>query len=232
MARRATPPAYAPGKCPNCDAPSLSRRALYCGERCRQIAELVRYARRKLAEGIYERPDIAEAIMIRRGLLLAGSFYDKRGRAVSEETRQELRARSSGRCEKCGRQFGEDGDARFTVQHSMTDQGLVLEAWCYRCNIDDVMSQFRPINPPTNGLPPSNLTKGSTRPSLCGYVTIMLTGRPCTGRSDLSRLGRSGLVASCVICQLLRGVGSSLAVRLCRPDRRRPRLDADHLEHR
>ena len=194
MARRATPPAYAPGKCPNCDAPSLSRRALYCGERCRQIAELVRYARRKLAEGIYERPDIAEAIMIRRGLLLAGSFYDKRGRAVSEETRQELRARSSGRCEKCGRQFGEDGDARFTVQHSMTDQGLVLEAWCYRCNIDDVMSRFRPIESTDEWLAALELDQRFHSPEplrLCddhvNWPALYRTLRPVTPRQKRSR---------------------------------------------
>ena len=107
------------GKCPNCGAPSLSPRSLFCGERCRQIAELVRYARRKLAEGTYDRPDIAEAIHIRGGLLLAGGFYDKRGRAVSEQRRQELLLRSNGLCENCGQQFTEEGDAQFhsAAQH-------------------------------------------------------------------------------------------------------------------
>ncbi len=138
-------PDYAPGQCANCGAPTVSRLRLYCGERCRQIAELIRYARRKLAEGTYERPDIAEAITIRRGLLLAGGFYDKKGRDVSADARQELLSRSNGRCENCGREFGRDGDARFTVQHCTTDQGFVLQAWCYRCNMDHVLSGLRPV---------------------------------------------------------------------------------------
>lgn len=136
---------YTVGKCLNCDAAVPNRRSLYCGERCRQIAELVRYARRKLAEGTYDRPDIAEAITIRRGLLIGGSFYDKRGRAVNDEVREELLARSHGRCEKCGHEFTPEGDARFTVQHSAGDEGFLLEAWCYRCNMDHVLATARPI---------------------------------------------------------------------------------------
>ena len=127
------------GKCPNCDAPVSGTRSLFCGERCRQIGELVRYARRKLADGTYDRPDIAEAITIRRDQL-AWSFYDKRGRAVSQETRDELLARSKGRCEKCKCKFTPDGDRRFTVQHTATKDGFVLEAWCYRCNMDHAQS--------------------------------------------------------------------------------------------
>jgi len=138
-------PDLARGECANCGAPTLSRLRLYCGERCRQIAELVRYARRKLKEGTYERPDIAEAITLRRGLLVAGGFYDKEGRAVSAETRQEILARSNGRCENCGREFGQDGEAKFTVQHCQTDKGFVLKAWCYRCNMDHALSGLRPV---------------------------------------------------------------------------------------
>jgi hypothetical protein len=85
------------GTCLNCeDAAVPNRRALYCGERCRQVAELVRYARRTLAEGTYDRPDIAEAIAIRRSQLVVG-FYDKRARAVSDDVRQELLVR----CKRC-----------------------------------------------------------------------------------------------------------------------------------
>ncbi len=130
---------YTPRKCLNCDAAVLNRRKLYCGERCRQIAELIRYARRKLGEGTYDRPDIAEAIIIRRSQLVMG-FYDKRARRVTDKDRQELIARSNGRCERCGCDFGAEGDTRFTVQHTPTDDGLRLEAWCYRCNMNDAQS--------------------------------------------------------------------------------------------
>jgi hypothetical protein len=144
-----TPPAqkrgFVPGKCLNCDEPIERRAALFCGERCRQIAELIRYARRKIADGTFERPDIAEAIKIRGGLLLAGGFYDRRGRAVAPEARAEILTRSKGRCEKCGREFGPEGDARFTIQHSVGAEGFILEAWCYRCNMDHVLATARPI---------------------------------------------------------------------------------------
>jgi hypothetical protein len=132
---------YQSGKCLNCDAPVPNRRSLYCGERCRQIAELVRYARRKLFEGTYDRADIAEAITIRRSQLVVG-FYDKRGRAVSDEVRHELRARSRGRCEKYGSKFTIDGGGRFTVQHTSKKSGFLLEAWGYRCNMKHAQSDF------------------------------------------------------------------------------------------
>ena len=130
---------YTPGKCLNCEASVPNRRSLYCGERCRQIAELVRYARRKLADGTYDRPDIAEAITIRKSQLIVG-FYDKRSRKVDEEARQGLLARSHGRCEKCGCKFTPEGDSRFTVQHTAAENGVVLEAWCYRCSMNHAQS--------------------------------------------------------------------------------------------
>lgn len=134
------------GKCLNCEAAVLSRRRLYCGERCRQIAELIRYARRKLADGTYNRPDISEAITIRRSQLVWG-FYDRRARKVTDEIRQQLLDRSNGRCEKCGCDFTPEGDARLTVQHTATDDnGMVLEAWCYRCNMDHALSALVPAS--------------------------------------------------------------------------------------
>lgn len=123
--------------CLNCGAQTSSRRSLYCGERCRQIAELVRYARRKVADGTYDRPDILEAIISRQTILASGEFYDKRGREVSDEVRAEMMSRANGHCEKCGRLFEADGTARFTVQHTATSGGWKLEAWCHRCNMDD-----------------------------------------------------------------------------------------------
>lgn len=132
---------HVPGECLNCGAPTSNNRSLYCGERCRQIAEIVRYSRRKVVEGTYERPDIFEAIISRLTILSAGEFYDKRGRAVSEKERRELMARANAHCENCGRAFEPEGDARFTVQHTATPEGWKLEAWCYRCNMNDRMGR-------------------------------------------------------------------------------------------
>jgi hypothetical protein len=132
-----------PRICPNCDGPVPRERPLFCGPRCEQTASLVRYARRKIAEGTYKRPDIAEAIQI-RAAILAGWYYDERERRVAPETRQELLTRSGGRCGKCGCIFAPEGDARFTVQHIETDAGMLLAAWCYRCNIADAQSHLKP----------------------------------------------------------------------------------------
>lgn len=125
--------------CLNCNSvPVPNRRALFCSERCRQIAEWVRYARRKTAEGIIDRPDIQEAVTSRLSVLIRG-FYDKRGeRFVSDAERQELRSR--GRCQKCGTDFTQDGDRKFTVQHIRIDDGFSVEAWCYRCNMEHAQS--------------------------------------------------------------------------------------------
>ena len=45
---------FSPGECVNCGAPAVGHHLLFCGERCRQIGELVRYARRKIADGTYD----------------------------------------------------------------------------------------------------------------------------------------------------------------------------------
>ena len=72
---------FTPGECVNCGAPAIENHLLFCGERCRQVGELVRYARRKIADSEFERPDVAEAIAIRKSQLILG-FYDKRARKV------------------------------------------------------------------------------------------------------------------------------------------------------
>ena len=137
---------FTPGECVNCGAPVVGHQLLFCGERCRQIGELVRYARRKIAEGTYERPDIAEAIDIRKSQLIFG-FYDKAARRVPDEVRQELLANAGGVCARCGGRFTVDGDARFTVQHSAAETGMKLESWCYRCNMDHARSVIVELDP-------------------------------------------------------------------------------------
>ena len=134
-----------PGRCPNCGRDIRSVSALYCSQRCQQIAELIRNQRRKVAEGIYNRPDIAEARQIRAGLLIGGGYYDRQGRRESKKTKELLLRRARGRCERCGRQFSSDNEGRFTVQHTVSEDGVHLYAWCARCNNDDAIAKFRPI---------------------------------------------------------------------------------------
>jgi 5-methylcytosine-specific restriction endonuclease McrA len=137
---------FTPGECVNCGAAAVGNHLLFCGERCRQIGELVRYARRKIAEGTFDRPDVAEAIASRRSQLIFG-FYDKRARKVPNDIRLQLLAKSSGICARCGRPFTPDGDARFTVQHSISESGVKLEAWCYRCNMAHSLSVLIELTP-------------------------------------------------------------------------------------
>ena len=137
---------FKPGACVNCGAPAGYNHLLFCGERCRQIGELIRYARRKIADGKYDSPDVAEAIASRRSQLIVG-FYDKWARKVSADVRLELLARSDGVCAQCGRPFTAEGDARFTVQHSTFEGCEKLEAWCYRCNMEHSLSGLRELTP-------------------------------------------------------------------------------------
>ena len=137
---------FKPGVCVNCGAPALDHHLLFCGERCRQIGELIRYARRKISDRTYDRPDIAEAIASRGSQLIFG-FYDKRARKLPDDIRQELLAKSGGVCAQCGRPFTVDGEFRFTVQHSATPSGAKLEAWCYRCNMEHSLSELRELTP-------------------------------------------------------------------------------------
>lgn len=137
---------FKPGACVNCGARALDHHLLFCGERCRQIGELVRYARRKISDRTYDRPDIAEAIASRRSQLIFG-FYDKRARKVPDEICQELLAKSGGVCAQCGHPFTVDGEFQFTVQHSATASGVKLEAWCHRCNIEHSLSEPRELTP-------------------------------------------------------------------------------------
>ena len=139
---------FKPGFCINCGKPVAPQPgSLFCdealhgrrGERCRQIAELIRYARRKIADGTRNRPDIAAAIASRKAQLVSG-FYDKAARKVAPEARRELLARSKGKCEKCGEGFTVDGEGKFTVQHTASGEGMKLEAWCWRCNVDHSLS--------------------------------------------------------------------------------------------
>src|SRR5271157_3345280 len=94
----------------------------------------------------FDRPDVAEAIASRRSQLIFG-FYDKRARKVSPDVRRELLAGSGGVCGNCGRPFTAEGEGRFTVQHSTSESGEKLEAWCYRCNVAHSLSDPRVLSP-------------------------------------------------------------------------------------
>jgi endogenous inhibitor of DNA gyrase (YacG/DUF329 family) len=143
--------------CLNCDrvftaAGSRAASYLFCSESCKQVAKNVRWARRRLADGTIDRPDIAEALRTRIAFMLSGG-YPERARRVPPATRQQVIARSGGKCENCGQPFlsGPDaGDRRLTIQHvrGSSNDLANLRAFCSRCNTLDMQSRQRPVTDP------------------------------------------------------------------------------------
>lgn len=138
---------FKPGHCLNCDKAVLSAKSLYCSNACSQIAALVRYARRTRTRGVFDDPDIQEAITIRLGLIIGSGGYDTKGRRIPPETRAEVYALAAGKCQKCGQKFGEDFDSQRTIQHLNGSSSDIanLQAWCMRCNKDDVLGKMVPM---------------------------------------------------------------------------------------
>ena len=87
VARRRSTDEYSWLRCANCDTTLDVRiEGLFCSELCRQTADLVRYARRKVQQGQVDDPDIAWALQIRMALLLGGG-YPGPERRLSRATR-------------------------------------------------------------------------------------------------------------------------------------------------
>jgi 5-methylcytosine-specific restriction endonuclease McrA len=143
---------YRIGTCANCDSPGITLQApLFCSQRCRQAAELVRYVRGCRRDGRDQVADVQEAIRMRLAMVLGGG-YPERERVVGAETRAEVFGRAGGRCEQCGRVLDfdrstGDPDAIATIQHMRGDSNEIdnLQAFCRRCNIDDAQSRFVPL---------------------------------------------------------------------------------------
>lgn len=101
VARRRSTDEYSWLRCANCDTTLDVRiEGLFCSELCRQTADLVRYARRKVQQGQVDDPDIAWALQIRMALLLGGG-YPGPERRLSRATRDAVIERDQV-CTSCG----------------------------------------------------------------------------------------------------------------------------------
>lgn len=147
-----TGPQFIPGLCANCGSPNVTIAApLYCGELCKQSANLVRYARSCHSDGRDRLPDVQEAIQMRMASVLGGG-YPERARHLSDDIRVAVFTNAGGLCENCGRKLDfdrstDDPDLIPTIQHmhgSSSDLSN-LRAWCRRCNLDDAQSRFVPV---------------------------------------------------------------------------------------
>lgn len=100
-----TEPQFVAGLCANCGCPSVTIvSSLYCGELCKQSANLVRYARACHSDGRDRSPDIREAIQMRMASVLGGG-YPERARHVPDDVRSAVFERAGGLCENCGRKL-------------------------------------------------------------------------------------------------------------------------------
>jgi len=87
--------------CANCDGDLDVRvEGLFCTELCRETADFVRYARRKMQAGQLDDPDISYAIRIRMAMLLGGG-YPGSARQLSPTIRSAVIARDQ-QCVQCG----------------------------------------------------------------------------------------------------------------------------------
>jgi len=75
---------------------------LFCSELCMQTCDTVRYWRRVVRDGRYERPDVREAVGTRVAFLLAGG-YGKAARRLSRDIRNQVWARDGAVCRQCGK---------------------------------------------------------------------------------------------------------------------------------
>lgn len=130
--------------CFNCgEAPAAPVRPfLFCSELCREEAKLVRYWRAVIRDGRIKRPDVAEALKIRIGLVLGGG-YPEREHRIPSALREEIFQRDRSRCQICG------GEAT-QIDHINVDQRfkdnvndlLNLQAVCDRCHRKKTLSRF------------------------------------------------------------------------------------------
>lgn len=89
-------------RCASCDAPleGTGKPTLFCSELCTQTAEVVRYARRRLADGGIDDPLVAEVVRVRVAHLIGGGYH-RIERALPKAVRVEVLAFNGGRCVTC-----------------------------------------------------------------------------------------------------------------------------------
>lgn len=121
---------------------------IYCSELCAQEADLVRYARAVTSDGRILRPDVAEAVQIRIGMVLAGG-YPTRERTLSASQRAAIFERDGGRCRICGgiaMQIDHINDDPVLVAREINDSAN-LQAVCDDCHRAKTLALFVPAGP-------------------------------------------------------------------------------------
>jgi 5-methylcytosine-specific restriction endonuclease McrA len=128
-----------PFPCPNCDSPAQDA-SLFCTELCRDEAKFVRYYRERIADGTLWKPDVREAIQIKRAHILNGG-YNAQARQVPDAIRQSVIERDGGKCRSCS-------DAGSEIDHIKGDRSILenLELLCADCHRQKTMRNFDRIS--------------------------------------------------------------------------------------
>jgi 5-methylcytosine-specific restriction endonuclease McrA len=127
-----------PLPCANCDSP-VPDGSLFCTDLCRDEAKFVRYYRERIADGALWKPDVREAIQIKRAHILSGG-YNARERLVPDAIRQSVIERDGRKCRSCG-------DAGTEIDHIKGDRSILenLQLLCADCHRQKTMRKFQRI---------------------------------------------------------------------------------------
>ena len=118
-------------ECPNCSKPAalVDFHKLFCSDPCRDIGNLVRYARTALNSDQLGR-DKLEGIADRLPPIYGGTGYPAQARRLSSNERQEILDRDNSTCQVCGEPATEIDH----INGSSNDPSN-LQALCKACNL-------------------------------------------------------------------------------------------------
>lgn len=125
--------------CANCGN-TVSRPALYCADFCKQMADVVRYARGCIGDGRVKQPDIQEAIGTKL-LMVTGGGYPARERSLNRAVRNAVFERDKGLCVLCG-----SPATQIDHIHGNSNDLVNLRAVCRSCNIGLAYGNARQIS--------------------------------------------------------------------------------------
>jgi len=94
--------AFIDNLCANCMGPLPDEEdGLFCSKWCAETASSVRYFRRAHRDCRIQDPDVRDAVRTRLAFLAVGG-YGALGRNLSPQTREAVKERANGLCQKCG----------------------------------------------------------------------------------------------------------------------------------
>lgn len=132
--------------CQNCDAQLTLEQArhgaLFCGEKCKQTAKAVRYARATLRDGRYKRDPLVREAVEQKSAHVLGGGYPEKSRSLSDEQREAIFKRDNRRCRLGGAPATEIDH----IAGSSSDPEN-LQALCKPCNMAKARAHFRSATP-------------------------------------------------------------------------------------